>query len=100
MPKKGKREKKKVNTSEKREQKIHVSISHTASVPNVYYTQSDMSNSSNSSFCNSIMNEQHSTPVNAPLMRFQNSFQGNQFTPYAPQGPQSQFAGYVSPISS
>ena len=46
------------------------------------------------------MNTQHSTPVNAPLMGFQNGFQGNQFTPYGPQGPQSQFAGYVSPISS
>ena len=55
--------------------------------------ESQQNNSNNSNF-----NPQHSTPVTPTnAVSFQNC-QTNQLTPFGPQDPQSQFAGYVSPI--
>lgn len=66
-------------------------------VPSLHGMETQMINgNSNNSICqnsSSSQNAQHSTPV-TPV----NNCKGNLFIPYGPQGPQSQFAGYISPI--
>lgn len=94
---KRKRKNKSSNVSGERTQKIRVSNSQLSTVPSLHGMEAQMinGNSSNSICQNSSnsQNAQHSTPV-TPV----NNCQGNLFIPYGPQGPQSQFAGYISPI--
>lgn len=82
-----KRKNKNLNVSGESKQKVQVSTSQ----PPIPRIQSNMEPVLNNSGGNNSGYIQHSSPST--------SFQGNQFSPYMPQGPQSQFAGFVSPIN-
>lgn len=94
---KRKRKNKSSNVSGERTQKVRVSNSQLSMVPSLHGMETQMINgNSNNSICqnsSSSQNAQHSTPV-TPV----NNCKGNLFILYGPQGPQSQFAGYISPI--
>lgn len=93
---KRKRKNKTVNfVSGERSQKIHVSYPQTSVVPSLHGMEYMINSSINNSFI--AQQAQHSTPYTATMQ--QNSdVMCNSFAPYGPQGPQSQFAGFLSPI--
>lgn len=91
---KRKRKNKTVNVSGERSQKVHMSNPQT-SVPSLHGMESMINSSINNSFI--AQQAQHSTP-NTATMQQNSDVMCNSFAPYGPQGPQSQFAGFLSPI--